>query len=399
MLGACAIAVLTLPLVLSDAQVIFKQHQCNRCHAVAGLASPRRDLDCSGCHRDIAGAQGDPRRMAQGRRQYGQWDRFVERTSTHFQNLPPLDRMDRFRADWLRAFLRRPHDIRPNLGESMFPTRLSDGEIETLVTSWRSEQPRSAAPPDAGRLAEGARLFDEKGCGTCHLLGGRAFIAATGFQFRFLPELRPRALAPDLQHARARMNRDTVARLIREPVFEMPRLDISAEESSLLADFVYFTPIEERPLIQRRPPAYDPEAKVPSYEEVDALVFRAVCIHCHGSPDLGPNDPGPGVNGGFGFPALRLSFASYVDVMNGSIDTDGNAQSIFRIGKSGEPVLLERLRRRYVEATRDQVRPGGVPATISDGPPGMPLGLPALTDEQFSLVERWVRGGRPAPSH
>jgi hypothetical protein len=28
----------------------------------------------------------------------------------------------------------------------------------------------------------------------------------------------------------------------------------------------------------------------------------------------------------------------------------------------------------------------------------MPLGLPALTPEQFSLVERWIKAGRPAPT-
>ena len=75
---------------------------------------------------------------------------------------------------------------------------------------------------------------------------------------------------------------------------------------------------------------------------------------------------------------------------------------LFRAGATGEPVLLERLRRRYAEAARDQVLPlqdslAPRTPTMADAPRGMPLGLPALTPEQFSLVERWIRGGRPAP--
>ena len=112
--------------------------------------------------------------------------------------------------------------------------------------------------------------------------------------------------------------------------------------------------------------------------------------------------PGPGPFPSVGFPGAGLSFASYDEVLQGSVGPDGKRRSIFRRGASGEPVLIERLRRRIVENQRDRQLPGAA-ATIDPHAPlgreqrGMPLGLPALTPRQLALVEAWVKAGHPGP--
>jgi hypothetical protein len=149
--------------------------------------------------------------------------------------------------------------------------------------------------------------------------------------------------------------------------------------TALLADFLVFAPLPALP-------AYDAAAPVPAYEEVEERVFKRVCWHCHSNPDYANGNGGPGMSGGFGYPPRGLSFSTFEEVMTGSRDDRGERQSIFRKGESGEPVLLEVLRARSLEVA------GRPPSRV-----GMPLGLPALTPEDFALVERWVKGGRPAP--
>ncbi len=54
------------------------------------------------------------------------------------------------------------------------------------------------------------------------------------------------------------------------------------------------------------------------------------------------------------------------------------------------------LQRRRQEAHRDQVAPGHLPARV-DRPerPGMPLGLPPLSDADHQLVLGWIELGMP----
>jgi hypothetical protein len=173
------------------------------------------------------------------------------------------------------------------------------------------------------------------------------------------------------------------------PASLMPPLQRADDEATLLAQWIVFGDLDgPTPRAEVTPPTYDPTAPVPKYEEVEARVFKAVCWHCHSNPDFADGNGGPGMTGGMGYRAKRLSFASFDEVMAGSLDDEGHRQSIFRPGKSGEPVLLEVLRTRYHE---EATRAG------PDGPTGMPLGLPAIAPEDFALVERWVKGGRPRP--
>ncbi|MHB8875854.1 MAG: hypothetical protein ACYC8T_19370 [Myxococcaceae bacterium] len=378
---------------------VLTRHQCDRCHGVEAVFGSTRtpgtgaDLvtepvplfsdtyGCAGCHRNIAGAADDPARLAEGRARFGaEFDGYIPRAAARYCNVPPLASMQRLRARWLRSFLGAPYDVRPNLVESMFRPNLTPTEVDVLLEGWGAlpELPEPARPSPA-QLARGAELFEHKSCGTCHLLGNRPFEVAAGWQFELRPDVRLRALAPDLQHARHRLTRHTVEAWIFEPssvkpTAAMPKLKLTRDEAALLADFVYFAdpgaPSSPPP---RWPPPYDPAAPVPDYQEVEAKVFGPVCRHCHSNPYTGDGDRGPGGSGGFGFPGPGLSFAG------GEVPA-----ALLRPGPSGEPVILERLRARYLAPPQTGVR-------------GMPLGLPALTLEQFSLVERWVKGAaRPS---
>jgi hypothetical protein len=57
--------------------------------------------------------------------------------------------------------------------------------------------------------------------------------------------------------------------------------------------------------------------------------------------------------------------------------------------------------RRRVEGARDQVPPfedHERPDYPEHWLPGMPLGLPSMTDEEIGLVEKWIEDGCPGPT-
>lgn len=391
------------------AREVLLRYECHRCHEVEGVAPPPKAKQCAGCHRELASAGSDPRRLAEGHQRYGEaFERFVRRTATLYVDVPPLRALSRFRASWLRAFLEAPTDLRPHLAESMPRLGLAPEELDALVRGLRLQPDAPLPTPSAARLAEGAALFEARGCVSCHLLGNARFPSAPAALYEFQrPAVSVLARAPDLRHVRERLNRDVLVRLLVDPravnpAAQMPRPGLTEAQAALLADFLLAVPlappVEPAPT---PPPAHEGPVR---YEDVEARVFRKVCWHCHSNAELADGDGGPGNTGGFGFKASGLSFASYAEVMNGSLGPDGEYRSIFRPGLSGEPVLLEVLRARQRENVHDFVLPGRDPRGPSAGPPrpsgprGMPLGLPALSPAELALVEAWVRAGRPAPA-
>ncbi len=401
---SAALGVLLAAAPSAEALEVLKRHECHRCHEVEGLAPMPVQASCAGCHRDLASTAGDAARTRDGLERYGKtWERFVTRSSQHYQHVPPLAGMGRLRGAWLERFFEAPHDVRPHLTESMFRANLAPAEVDALLRGWgAASEPPPSPVPDAATVEAGRALFVARGCQGCHALGNLRFPQAKGVE----PKGPAWARAPDLRHARQRLSPATAAAFIQNPQAVlpgavMPPLGVGPEDAARLAAFVFHADVG--PPAKAAPPklpAWDAKAKVPGYEEVERRVFKDTCWHCHSNPDFADGDGGPGNTGGFGFPAGGLSFASFAEVMNGSTGPDGKRRSIFRKGPTGEPVLLERLRARHAENLRDLATPGKDPFAAppsGDVGRGMPLGLPALSPEDFALVERWVRGGRPAP--
>lgn len=393
-----------------NASEVLARLECHRCHEVENVAPPPMAKQCAGCHVDLSSAASDPQRMKAGHAEYGEaFARFVRRTATLYVDVPPLVSLSRFRASWLRRWLKAPSDLRPHLAESMPRLHLSDADLEALVTGLSADDP--LPNPTPARLAQGAALFEAKGCATCHLFGNARFGSQPEALRAFKrPAVSLHARAPDLRHARDRLNREVVVKLLVDPRAvnaraSMPALGLTGDEAGVLADYVLAAPlaapVKAPPKATTKTPA---KRRGPvRYEDVDARVFRKVCWHCHSNADFADGDGGPGNTGGFGFKGAGLSLASYEEVMNGSIGPDGEYRSIFRKGETGEPVLLEVLKRRVHENARDFVKPleDGRASTLEpadDSPRGMPLGLPAIEPDDIALVEAWIAAGKPRPS-
>lgn len=402
------VAIAVLAAVPTTPAAVFARLECNRCHEIDHVQAAPAGKQCAGCHLEISGAAGDAAMLDQGRRTYGAaFDRFVKHTGTLYVDVPPLSGLSRFRASWLKSYLRNPYDLRPHLTESMPKLPLTDGELEVLVRGLKLTADAPLPKPTRERLEKGQALFEAKTCTTCHLLGNQRFATqpAKLFEFRS-PALPLEARTPDLRHARDRLNRDVVVKLLLDPKSVnpralMPKLQLDRREAELIADFVLATPLAEPidDMLERELQTSGPVR----YEDVEARVFKKTCWHCHSNPDLADGDGGPGNTGGFGFKGLGLSFATYEDVMNGSLGPDGEYRSIFRPGPTGAPVLLEVLKRRVHENARDFVKPGldGRRQTMApkeDAPLGMPLSLPAVAPEDIALVEAWIAAGKPRPS-
>ncbi len=397
----------TVGLAASPKEVLEK-YECARCHEVEALAAPPAEKQCAGCHVDLAHAALDPARMAAGHAEYGEaFDRFAARTARVYVDVPPLKSLKRFRASWLTSFLSTPTDLRPHLAESMPRLPITTGDVATLVKGLGLQPTVVPTRPSKAVLAEGAALFEVKGCTSCHLFGNARFSSQPAELFVFERPARPAlARAPDLRHVRDRFNRDVVVRTILDPTSvnrgaQMPKLEVTGSEAQKLADFLIFSDLE---LLEV--PEVAAEVKPPSttvrYEDVEARVFRKVCWHCHSNADAAGGDGGPGNTGGFGFKGVGLSFATWEEVMNGAVGPDGAYRSIFRRGVTGEPVLIEVLKQRVRENRRDFVKPGQARrqqagAAVEQPLLGMPLGLPAIDPEDLALVEAWIAAGTPRP--
>ena len=121
-----------------------------------------------------------------------------------------------------------------------------------------------------------------------------------------------------------------------------------------------------------------PVTRPVSFAEVQEKVFGKICVHCHMNPSLNEGRAGPGNEGGFGWEASGIELETY----------EGIAASA--------PLIPQALLRRKQEAHRDVVQQGHHPPQITrPEKPGMPLGLPPLTDEEISLVLGWIVQGMP----
>ncbi|WP_441290768.1 c-type cytochrome [Sorangium sp. KYC3313] len=366
--------------------------QCNRCHDGTGQAPAARDAHCVQCHQDIAAGRFQAPAAAMKR-----WNENL----VQLRDVPSLAAAgDRLRRDWIRAFLLSPHDVRPRLHATM--PRLAIGpeqasDIAAYLTrdrrdrrAERERRERPSAPLEGASAARGRELYEAKGCGTCHAFSGAAGVTAVAPVKAMEKESRAAiALAPDLRHARDRMEPADLAAWVLDPAAikpgtPMPQVPMSPAEARDIAAFVVTAELSPRA------PASAPE-RLPlltrrvTYAEVDRRVFRVTCRHCHSEPDYALGDGGPGNTGGFGFKPRGLNLATYEGIAAGYVDDQGERRSVFSRGPDGAPRLVAALLARQAEEA------GRAAPAVR----GMPLGLPAVGPEEIQLVESWIAQGRP----
>jgi mono/diheme cytochrome c family protein len=306
-----------------------------------------------------------------------------------YRDVPSLTELgQRLRPAWVKDFLLHPHDLRPNLLQTMPRLALSPEQardIATYLTTSTAPRPAAVVSREPAHVARGKELVRERGCTSCHELSG----ADLGAPPKAQPAPRTLALAPDLRFVRERSEPAAIAAWLADPSklkhdAAMPNLGLSADDVRDLTAFLSFgelgsaapvPPVERLPVLERRV----------GFEEVNERVFAVTCRHCHTNPDSAGGDGGPGNTGGFGFMPRKIDFSSYQGIQSGAVDAKGERVSLFAPLKDGTPRLVAALLAR-----RHEVRGEESPEVR-----GMPLGLPPLSAEQLQLVESWVAQGRP----
>lgn len=395
---------------------LAKKAQCNRCHDFgAALAPAKKALHCVNCHNWILDTKGHPDQIAKQRKGYPDWDRYLENVN-HFTRLPVLTTLTRrVRPSYVRHFLDAPRDLRPHLDESMIPLRLTPADKDAIV-AWLVELagpnvvPEEPLPPapSAARIEAGRSVFMTRGCPMCHVLGNIRF--QPGMDAAFFKAVGETAkLAPNLRFARERVPRSVFVRYVQDPQavdpsVTMPKLGVTPDEAEKLADFVLYV----NPELPPGPAAADVKAPtVPAltrrvtYDEVYDEVFGRVCIHCHMNPKTNAGEGGAGNTGGLTYAGRRLNLEQYAGFKQGAF-RDGKWVDILKPQANGAPpLLLEVLLQRHREGTRDQraafADSAGEGVAPNPDAPGMPLGLPAISVAQLSLIKTWLDEGAPGP--
>lgn len=362
-------------------KALVAQFECNRCHAGTGLDTPKLDKDCIGCHEQIAT---DKFQAASSK--LAKWKPHI----LPYRDVPSLSDLGaHLRPAWVRDYLLHPHDLRPNLAQTMPRLAMSPEQardIATYLTATKAPaEPSVPMAAVAAQIAHGKELLSQRGCVSCHQVTG----AGVASPPKNDPVVRTLGLAPDLRFARERSDPGTLMRWLLDPVkvkhdAAMPNLGLSEADAHDLAAFLSFGELEPAP-----PPARFERlpvlARRVAFDEVNAQVFAVTCRHCHTNPDSAGGDGGPGNTGGFGFKPRKIDFSSYRGIQSGGVDAQGERVSLFAPTRDGVPRLVAALLARVNEHAGQE----------SDEVRGMPLGLPPLSPEQIQLVESWVDQGRP----
>ena len=402
---------------IAEGKATLEKHQCTRCHTIDTIAAGARPLHCTGCHIFLKGLKPHDKTYQDLVAKYGEpiLARY-QRNITHLQQVPNLTLIARrVRPDWIGEFLTEPFDVRPLLTESMIRHHLAADEIKSVVRYFAAmadaEDPYGAAfhapalpeKPAAQRIAAGQKLYVDKGCNACHTYGN----LQTSVTKEMLETAKPASLlAPNLRFVRVRTRPEIIVDWILEPQkispgTPMPASTMSRDEAETLRDFLLFGD----PLLSPPPPAPamvlpKPVTRDVSYEEMKKRVLSKVCMHYHMNDY--EKDKGPGNRGGLGYEGVQFAMRTYERLVHGALDKATGARYSVLVARAGEsmPPILQAMLRRRVEGARDQVPPFGdyERPHYSNDAPGMPMGLPAMTDEEIGLLSRWIDEGCPGPS-
>ncbi len=362
--------------VAANRTALLEPYECNRCHAGTGLPEAAPDAQCVGCHRRILAGELDSSPESD------EW----KRNLVSLNVAPALRTVSKkFSAEWLRAFLLHPHDIRPALPASMPRLPLDDATARAIAEAMiPAEAPERAFPKMLAH--RGAALFAELGCASCHAFGSTP-AAPRVLHDGAMPTSDELALAPNLARTRERFQSGVLIPWLQnpqaiDPDTLMPNFNLDASQAESLAAFLWHTSeqfptpalVAELPILKREV----------TWDEVNAKVFKTVCWHCHSEEDLAMGDGGAGNTGGFGYEGAGFDVSSYSSLRSGAIGDDGERHSVFATGQDGESLLIAVLLARRAEER------GELSATL-----GMPLGFPSLTPIQLQLVQTWIAQGRP----
>jgi cytochrome c2 len=362
-------------------KVLVAELECNRCHAGTGLGTPKLDQDCVGCHEQIAT---DKFQAASSK--LAQWKPHI----LPYRDVPSLSDLGaHLRPAWVRDYLLHPHDLRPNLLQTMPRLPLSPEQARDIATYLTARnapaEPSAQVAAVPAHIARGKELLSQRGCVTCHQVTGAGLASPPKND----PVVRTLGLALDLRFARERSDPDMLMRWLLDPAkvkhdAAMPNLGLSDADARDLAAFLSFGELEPAPppaRLQRLPVL----TRRVAFDEVNEQVFAVTCRHCHTNPDAAGGDGGPGNTGGFGFKPRKIDLSSYRGIQSGGVNAQGERVSLFAPTRDGVPRLVAALLARANEGAGQE----------SDEVRGMPLGLPPLSAQQIQLVESWVAQGRP----
>ncbi len=190
--------------------------------------------------------------------------------------------------EWLYSWIRDPHRLQPKTLMPRF--RFSDAEVRDLaayLASELSDPPRqldaSDAPPNPALAAEGRRVFEKRGCYSCHDLASFPKLARIAPKLTAIGDrvLEPaplqargiRATLPNWLYTKVRTP-DAVLEGARMPTF-----GFSEEEGAALVVALMSLRAREMPPARTTtepvPPTFEPQG------EFGALVRRYRCLSCH----------------------------------------------------------------------------------------------------------------------
>jgi len=364
-------------------KVLLEELQCNRCHDGTEAAPAPQNKHCVHCHADIVAGKfkATPALLAR-------WKPVVE-TLTDAPSLTAAGK--RLSRAFVRAYLAKPHDLRPGLSQSMPRLALTAAQIDDLAAHLVPDEVAPVAGKIEGDLEAGRRVLETKGCMACHEMTGVPGLAASAVPVPLsAPELlRGKRLAPDLRYVRERQSPAQTAAWLADPKglkadSAMPNVPLSEAERRDVVAFLHTR--ELAPAASARPPARLPLlSRMVTFAEVDKRVFHRTCWHCHSEPDYAIGDGGPGNSGGFGFKPRGLNLSDYNGIAAGFLNDKNERESVFLPGPDGIPRLVTALLARHAEEAGAETGPVR----------GMPLGYAPVSLEDIQLVDTWISQGRP----
>ncbi|MFI5299174.1 MAG: hypothetical protein ACHREM_13845 [Polyangiales bacterium] len=410
---------------IADGSAVFTKHECTRCHEIDDQPAPARPFQCTGCHQMIlALTPGTPDFQRAVDHNGAEVIARYQRNIKHLIEVPRLTGIaKRVRLDWIASYLKEPYDVRPMLEESMFRHRLSATDVTRVVRYFAAiagvpdpathvQDLREPLMSDVNRrVRDGESLFMNRGCPACHLFGNRKDgITGDGLP---MPSIAAR-LAPNLRFARERTRPDVVIDWLLDPESiapgtKMPKLTLTRDEAETIVDFMWSADPQLEPVPKLDPRATltppKPLTRTVTYAEMKERVLGKVCVHCHMNDH--ERDNGPGNHGGLGYRGDGLSMRTYETLVRGVLERDGKRRSVL-IAEPGEttpPIVLVMLQRK-IEGARDQLAPlhdhelPHFPSAedVRAEAPGMPLGLPAMSDEEIQILVTWIAQGCKGPT-